>query len=412
MATNMKKSKLPTGAIFPERAIDGTGIYDELEPLIDGETMARSYLFGIPLVSPITKERLGPKDLNNFVKRGMARFQLEVKAQVQTKLVRHRMPFDPELYKQYIALEIPFKPIRRVTRVAICSASYAGQIDWGPDDVQYQLPTDDSLTYFPIQNNWQGQTAYGLGAIVTWNGFSYSSLQGANANNQPDTSPAWWSVAQWDGDWSPVTTYGVGAIVTYLAQKYVSQLPSNIGNLPNSSPQFWSVATVKSPIDPRFPSGAEIYNLPLEWLEMGNATRGLLNVVPLGIIFSGGGLGFEAQAGSLTGSALLQVIGAQGWLPAFWTVECETGLMDAEGQVPVIVNEAIGIASALYAIDVLLPLFRVASQSMSVDNLSQSVQDRIIDIMERKQETLEKRYSMIVKHLKTMFGNNFFTSNV
>ena len=415
MSTNMKNSKKGTGAVFPERAIDGSGLYDELEPLIDGATMARSYLFGIPLISPITKEKLGPKDLESFIKRGMARFQLEVKCTVQTKLIRLRLPFDPELYKQYIALEIPFKPIRRVHRVAICSAAYGKQIDWGPNSFNgpNDIFFDDSQTIqAKHQNNWQLSGAYGLGALVTWNGQTYSSLQAANVSNQPDTSPLFWALSQWDGDWSPITLYGGGAIVTYHGQTYTSAMGTNVGMLPNQNPAWWSVATKKVTHDPRFPSGSEIYNLPLEWLEMGNATRGLLNVVPLGIIFSGGGLGFEAQAGSLTGSALLQVIGAHGWLPAFWTVEAETGLMDPEGQVPVIVNEAIGIAAALYAIDVLLPLFRVANQSMSVDNLSQSVTDRIIDIMQSKQQTLEARYTMIVKHLKVMFGNTFFTSNV
>jgi hypothetical protein len=409
MAHNFKHAKKPTGAVFPERTIDGTGTYEELEPLIDGATMARSYLFGIPLVSPLTKEKLTPADLENFIKRGIGRFQMEVKSTVATRIVRHRMPFDPELYKQYIALEIPFKPIRRVTRVAICSASYAGQIDWGPDDIQY----DEQLTYERrFENEWHRETPYNIGAVVTWNGLNYASAIGANVANQPDTSPASWTVVAWDGHWNSASTYQIGAIVKYNDRKYVSQMVGNTNNVPIMTPAWWQPEIKKHRHDERFPSGSEIYNLPLEWLEMGNATRGLLNVVPLGIIFSGGGLGFEAQAGSLTGSALLQVIGAHGWLPAFWTVECETGLSDPDGLVPVIINEAIGSAAALFAIDILLPLFRVASQSMSVDGLSQSVTDRIIEILTAKQETLEKRYNLIVKHMKVQFGNSIFTSNV
>lgn len=300
MATDFSNAKKPTGAVFPERAIDGTGLYAELEPLIDGKTMARRFLFGIPLVSPLTKEKLNSDDLEDFVKRGMARFQMESKALVQTKILRHRLPFDPNLYRQYMALEIPHKPIRKVLRLAICSASYAGVLD-------------------------------SLG--------------------QPEA-------------------------------------------------------------DKDFPSGGELYRIPAEWIETGNQHRGLLNVIPLGVLFSGGGMGFETQSAALSGQALLQIIGATGWLPAFWTVEVATGLMCEDGSVPVIVNEAIGSAAALYAIDLLLPLFRTASQSMSIDGLNQSISDRMIELLQDKRTTLEGRYKEIIKHLKVLFGNAFFTSNV
>ena len=300
MSTDFKDAKKPFGATFPERAIDGTGLYAEIEPLLDGKLMQRRFLFGIPLISPMTKEKLGVEDLEDFVKRGMARFQMDSKALVQTKLLRHRLPFDVNLYKQYMALEIPYKPIRRVLRVAICSASYAGVLD---------------------------------------------KLGQPEANKE-------------------------------------------------------------------FPSGGELYKIPSEWIESGNQHRGLINVVPLGVLFSGASMGFDSQAAAVSGQALLMIIGAMGWLPAFWTVEAETGLMNEDGMVPVIVNEAIGSASAIYACDILLPLFRTASQSMSVDSLSQSVNDRMIELLQDKRNTLEVRYKEIIKQLKVMFGNAFFTSNI
>jgi hypothetical protein len=67
MATDFKDSKKPFGATFPERAIDGTGLYAEIEPLLDGKTMQRRYLFGIPLISPMTKEKLSNEDFEDFV---------------------------------------------------------------------------------------------------------------------------------------------------------------------------------------------------------------------------------------------------------------------------------------------------------------------------------------------------------
>jgi hypothetical protein len=297
MSSDFSKAKKPTGAVFPERAIDGTGLYAELEPMLDGNKMARRFLFGIPLVSPITKEKLTPEDLEDFIKRGLAKFQLDTKALVQTKVLRHRLAFDPNLYNQHIFLEIPFKPIRRVIRMAIVSSNYTEVVD--------------------DQGNLE-------------------------ANKQ-------------------------------------------------------------------FPSGGEIYRIPADWIEMGNAVRGYLNVNPLSPAFTALG---TANATGAAGATILQFIGQQGWVPAYWTVECETGLMCEDGTVPVVVNEAIGSMAAIYACDLLLPLFRTASQSMSIDGLSQSINDRMIELLQDKRQALDTRYKDIVKQLKTMFGNNLFSSNV
>lgn len=290
-------AKKPTGAVFPERAIDGSGIYAELEPLMTGAVLQRRYLFGIPLISPLTKEKLNDRDLDDFVKRGMAKFQLDSKALVQTKILRHRLPFDPNLYNQHIFCELPFKPVRRILRLAICSSSYRDQFD------------DNGVP---------------LG-------------------------------------------------------------------------------------DAKYPTGGAIYTIPNDWIEMGNAVRGYINVNPLSPAFTAIG---TASATGAAGATILQFIGQQGWVPAYWTCEAETGLMCEDGSIPVIVNEAIGSAAAIYAIETLLPLFRHASQSMSIDGLSQSISDNIIQILQARLDLMEKRYRDIIKQLKTMFGNNLFSSNV
>jgi hypothetical protein len=301
MATNFDNpnnpAKKPTGAVYPERAIDGTGIYAELEPLLDGKTFARRFLFGIPLISPLTKEKLGPDDMEDLVKRALGKFQTDSKALVQTKVLRHRLPFDPNLYNQHIFCELPFKPVRRILRLAICSSSYTAQFD--------------------DQGNPLG--------------------------------------------------------------------------------------------DAKFPTGGNIYTIPNEWIEMGNAVRGYINVNPLSPAFTALG---TAQATGAAGATILQFIGQQGWVPAYWTCEAETGLMCEDGSVPVIVNEAIGSMAAIYAIEMLLPLFRYASQSMAIDGLSQSLSHQMINILQMKLEYLTTRYKEIIKQLKTMFGNNLFSSNV
>lgn len=43
-----------------------------------------------------------------------------------------------------------------------------------------------------IDGVWAGGTTYAAGALVSYNGVVYKSLQNSNTNHQPDTSPTWW----------------------------------------------------------------------------------------------------------------------------------------------------------------------------------------------------------------------------
>jgi collagen type I alpha len=46
----------------------------------------------------------------------------------------------------------------------------------------------------PEEPAWAATTTYAANAIVLYNSVTYTSLQAANLNHQPDTSPTWWSV--------------------------------------------------------------------------------------------------------------------------------------------------------------------------------------------------------------------------
>ena len=43
-----------------------------------------------------------------------------------------------------------------------------------------------------VTGKWNSGTTYGAGTIIYWGKSYYESLQAANTNNNPDTSPAWW----------------------------------------------------------------------------------------------------------------------------------------------------------------------------------------------------------------------------
>lgn len=293
MAKDLKKSKKGTGSVYPDGVYDASNGQDRVEPFLTPEKFISRFMWGIPLVSPITKQKLSDEDLKDYITRGANQLELDAQIDVFPVIRRHRLPFDPNLYYQWINLEVPNKPIQKVVRAAICSASY---LDTGAE----------------------------------------------NENS-------------------------------------------------------------------KYPSGANIYQLPNDWIEMGNARKGVLNVIPINPAFTAIGTGDAVGA---TGAAILAFIGQMGWVPSYWTVECVHGFCSEDGKVPQIVNEAIGMAAAIKLLSNLYPLFRVTSQSLSIDGLGQSNTDQLQQLLQVKIQQLQADYQKIVNRIKAMVSNKMFSSNV
>lgn len=299
-------TKRGTGSVFPEGAIDSGGGPERIEPMLTAKQLKQRMFKGFDLVSPINGEKWTMSDLKDTIKRATAQFEVDAQVKVAPLLLRKRLPFDPNLYHQFIYCDLPDKPISLVRRLAICSASY---ID------------------IPLQ----------------------STDAAENVNPQ---------------------------------------------NLVNAS---------------RYPSGAQIYQIPTEWIEMGNAVRGLLNVNPINPAFSAIGITTSVAA---SGATILQFIGQQGWVPAYWTVEYVVGFCSLEGNVPVVVNECIAQKAALMVIDQLILLFKIANQSLNMDGLGQSVSDLTYQLLMEKRKQLVEDYKAGVHRIKMMTGNTMFSSNV
>ena len=293
MSKDLTNSKKGTASVYPDGAIDAAGGLTRVEPFLTPSQLKTRFLFGIPLVSPITKEKLTDEMIQDSIRRAANQLEFDARVDIFPVLKRQRLPFDPNMYYQYIYCEFPNKPIQKVVRLAICSASYQ------------------------------------------------------------DTDP-------------------------------VNQ-------------------------DAQYPSGAQIYQIPNDWIEMGNARKGRINVIPINPAFTAVS---SSDAISGSGSALLTFIGAMGWVPAYWTVEAVTGFCSEDGQIPVIVNELIGQRAAMMLLDNLIPLFRVVSQSLSVDGLGQSNSDQLQQLLKQKRDDLKEAYDAGVQKLKAYVGNKLFSSNV
>jgi hypothetical protein len=291
--TDLKDAKKGTASVFPDGALDAAIGQPRVEAFLTPTLFKKRFFFGIPLKSPITKESLSDEDLQDFINRGANQLEMDARISVFPVLHRARLPFDPNLYYQYIYVEFPYKPIQKVLRLAIVSASYK---DTDPNNVNAQYPT-----------------------------------------------------------------------------------------------------------------GAQIFPIPNDWIEMGNARKGRLNVIPINPAFTAIS---TSEAVRANGDAVLAFIGQLGWVPAYWTVEAMCGFCSEDGRIPQIVNEAIGLAAAIKLIDNLYPLFRVTSQSLSLDGMGQSNSDQLQQLLKQKRDDYERMYGNLVEKFKAYVGSKLFSTNV
>jgi len=286
-------AKKPVGSVFPEHVVEAAPGLARIEPFLTPTKFKERFLFGIPLISPTTKETITEDMLKDYVTRGASQFELEAQVEIFRVVRQYRLPFEPDLYMEHIFLTVPHKPVQHLLELSIRSAAY----------------------------------------------------------NDP----------------SNTTSQG------------------------------------------KYPKGNLIYKIPNEWVEMGNAIRGIINVNPLNPAFSAIG---TSQATAANGATLMQFIGQQRSVPAYWHTEVVQGFSDDCGRVPTVINEAVGNKAVMIILNNLIPQYRLASQSLSIDGMSQSVNDQLYALLQDKRQQAEKDYEKAVKRIKMMTGNKIIMGHV
>jgi len=157
-------------------------------------------------------------------------------------------------------------------------------------------------------------------------------------------------------------------------------------------------------------NGENIYKLPADWIEVGLAHQRQLNLVPILSIFGAAGLR-DGQA-SNAGLIFLQAINNFQWLPAFFTVKYTYGLSNTEGQIPISVNEAIGMIAAINILSDLQSANIHTSTSIGQDGISQAASGPGPKVYAQRIEDLEKRKEKTLARLKAVFSNKYFLSNI
>jgi hypothetical protein len=154
-------------------------------------------------------------------------------------------------------------------------------------------------------------------------------------------------------------------------------------------------------------NGLDVYVLPKEWLEMAYCVRGQLNIIPMTAAFIQGGF-VPTQS---TGSAFfLSILGNRQWIPAYWQIDYTTGYPN--GQVPRIINELVGTVAAMEILSMLATGFLVASHSLSMDGLGQSVSTPGPQVYKQRLDDLDSKRTKLIKRIRNRYGQGIFSSHV
>lgn len=154
--------------------------------------------------------------------------------------------------------------------------------------------------------------------------------------------------------------------------------------------------------------GHNIFNIPCTWIETSQFTKRIINVIPL--LASYGVNSVEGAQGN-AGVAFLTVLGGLNWVPSYWQIKYTSGLADDKGQIPVPVNELVGVVAAINILSEIGPTWIYNSQSQTQDGISQSSSGLGPRIYEMRINDLRDRKDTLEKKLKALFNNKFFVGN-
>jgi len=147
-----------------------------------------------------------------------------------------------------------------------------------------------------------------------------------------------------------------------------------------------------------------LYQIPPEWIDPGNFHYRQLNVIPLLAAY-----GLNTLKGSVTnaGITFLTVLEGLTWVPSYWEIKYTSGVCSKKGQVPVSINELIGIYAAKEILSQAQTAYTKNSVSIGQDGLSQSTSGPGVQVFAKRIEELERKEERIKGSLKKMFGQKF-----
>lgn len=151
-------------------------------------------------------------------------------------------------------------------------------------------------------------------------------------------------------------------------------------------------------------NGTDIYIVPLDWVESANFVTGQINIVPMTIANIGGV--YVAPTQTAGGAQFFNILGMQGWIPAFWQIDYVSGF--EEGKIPRVVNDLIGIYAAIEILGQLSTTNRQSNYALGIDGLNQSVATPGVQVYSERVAKLEEQKVVAINNLKKLFNKKIF----
>jgi len=173
---------------------------------------------------------------------------------------------------------------------------------------------------------------------------------------------------------------------------------SNQGFTVNNDPTnpYWSDISINQQQDPL---KGVLFRFPPQWISMGYAHKRQLNILPWVTSI----VNYTTNTGVYGGSIPVQSLLESRWISCFYRVDYTAGMVDCEGNLPIIVNELIGLTAAIKLLRLRQARFLYTSQSLSQDGISQSssgpgnlVYKPLIDAMEADRDKIMERLKMLM----------------
>lgn len=154
--------------------------------------------------------------------------------------------------------------------------------------------------------------------------------------------------------------------------------------------------------------GATIWKMPLSWIDTGYLVTGQINVLPMALVAQSGTISHNATS---IGAGLVPSLLGYHWVPGFWTCRYTTGFIN--NQIPLILNQFIGIIAAMEVLSMLAATYaRSQSSSLGIDGLSQSISTPGPELFSPRLRDLAEKRQTICSKVKHIFGVSLWADNV
>lgn len=177
-----------TGSVYPISAVDTSGNFDRIEPLITPEILKEDWLFAVPLFDPKTQTRITNDMLKRMIVRATSQLEMDLKINIAPVRRKVKLAYDRNLARYFNHLEVPYKPINTLLGVSIEDSNYNTLYTFPPAIIEVRNMWQGQINFGPITQGIQSGTILNNGSYMGGNGLLLIE------NCYMQSAPAFWVV--------------------------------------------------------------------------------------------------------------------------------------------------------------------------------------------------------------------------